>query len=175
MVEEIPDETLVEVLLIDSAINDRSAVALVVLVPHIPGEGAPTEKIGPVLVPANWFTELLPMSIFLDIPDDASSIAPAFEAVDISEINDIRSVLIERGRNLAVRWRDNRRPIVTTIEFVADCYELTPVHLLNFALDAVQALEDRNFTRVGRDHLATYCELMAAALADLPAEETQGE
>lgn len=166
MVDQIPDETLVEVVLIDSAINDRSAVAFVVLVPHIAGEGSPTEKIGPVLVPANWFTELLPMSIFLDIPDDASSIAPSFQTVDASDVLDIREILVERGRDLAVRWRTNRRPIVTTIEFVADTFELAPAHLLNIALDAVAALEERDFTKSGRSHIATYCELMAAALSE---------
>ena len=166
MVDQVPDETLVEVVLIDSAISDKSAVALVVLVPHIPGEGAPTEKIGPVLVPANWFTELLPMSIFLDIPDDASSITPAFKAVDASGVLDIRENLVERGRDLADRWRRNKRPVVTTIEFVTDTFELAPAHLLNIALDAVTALEERDFTKSGRNHIATYCELMAAALSD---------
>lgn len=164
MVDEIPDETLVEVVLIDSAINDKSAVAVVVLVPHIAGSGASTEKLGPAFVPANWFTGLLPMSVFLDIPDDASSIAPAFEPIDASKLLETREILVQRGRDLAARWRNNKRPVVTTIEFVSDTFDLVPVHLLNIALDAVAALEGRDFTKSGRGHIATYCEFMASAL-----------
>jgi len=72
MFAKFPDETLFEVLLMSCNIGDRSMVALVQFVPHGNFDASAVVDLHPVLVPAEWFSELMPASLFLDIPNDAA-------------------------------------------------------------------------------------------------------
>lgn len=159
--ELYPDDTLFEVILMSCAVLDESVAALVRFVPH----GKPgTPEIGhPVMVSAKWFAHLMPASIFMDIPDDAASISPLPAAAQRSGVS--YRPAPGRGAELAARWRARRRPTVTTIEYVEDCFPLTPSHLLPFALDAVEALESGSSSRAAREKIATYCELIDHHLA----------
>ena len=59
MFEDFDDDVLVEVMLVDSVIDDRSSKALVMFFPH----GDPREcgqvPLPPALVPASWFGGLM--------------------------------------------------------------------------------------------------------------------
>ena len=162
MVDGLPDETLVEVILLESIITDRGASALVMLVPHIAGEQC-DETIPPAVVPANWFSKLMPASLFMDIPDDISSIAPVLE-VD-SDRAGLPAPSAQLGMELALRWRANGRPIATTVQFVADCYAVTPPHLFNQLLDVLEIFKERRFNKTNRGHIITFLELMSRRIA----------
>jgi hypothetical protein len=164
MFEVFPDDTLFEVLLMSCNIAEEATIALVRFVPH---GSCPTDEpcnLPPIPVSATWYSHLMPVSIFMDIPNDASSIAPPAgrPVLPIDSVD--ATATARRGRDLASRWRDNKRPVVATIEFLVDTDAIVPVHLLNFALDAEEALRSRRFTRTSREAIATFCELMAYVL-----------
>ena len=176
MFEDLDDETLVEVMLLESFIDDRNTKALVLFIPHGDTCNVDRDDIPPALVPGRWFSELMPMSIFLDIPEDASAISPVWDvndgyAADASALVGVAGL----GVDLASRWRANKRPVVTTKQFVATCHSLVPAHLLGIAFDAREALESGSFTKAARGRIATFCELMSRHLESLdqPASETE--
>jgi len=160
-----PDETLFEVLLVQSSITERGAHALVSFVPHGDHDDEAAEDLRPVVVPAEWFLSLMPASIFMDIPDDAAAISPFGHAAEAVEAGLLATPSPKDGTNLAARWRANGRPIATTLRFIANCLPLTPPHLVNFAMEAGTALESGSYTRKSREEIATYCELMAHHIA----------
>jgi len=165
MFAKFPDETLFEVLLMSCNIGDRSMVALVQFVPHGSFDASAAVDLHPVLVPAEWFSELMPASLFLDIPNDAADISPFAELIIDIDCDPDSSPSAELGSDLASRWRARRRPIATTFNFVMACLPVTPPHLLNFALDAAEALASGSTARENREKIATFCELIAHHLS----------
>lgn len=162
MVDGLPDETLVEVILLESMITDRGTSALVLLVPHVSGDLS-AEPMPPAIVPANWFSKLMPASLFMDIPDDISAIAPVLE-VDPDRAG-LPAPSAQLGMELALRWRANGRPIATTVQFLADCYSVTPPHLFNQLLDVLEIFKERRFSKTNRGHIITFLELMSRRIA----------
>jgi hypothetical protein len=167
-----PDDTLFEVRYISSNIGDDAVAALVDFVPHGNFDPIACAALHPVVVPADWFTCLMPVSVFMDIPEDISEISP-FSLLDVDPATDEEVArlmphfarLTTLGNDLAARWRARRRPIVATREFFVDCLPLTPVHLYNVALDALEAFASGSTARANREKIATYCEVMAHHLA----------
>jgi len=174
MFEDFDDDVLVEVMLVDSVIDDRSSKALVMFIPH----GDPREfgqaPLPPALVPASWFGGLMPVSIFLDIPTDAAALAPSWES-DVDGVAHTDEIKAGLGEELAARWRANKRPIATTKAYVARCFRLAPPNLLSIGLDAVEALETGRFSKAARSRIATFCELMSRHLDSLQAGSEKPE
>ena len=174
MFEDFADDVLVEVMLVDSVIDDRGSKALVMFIPH----GDPREfgqaPLQPALVPASWFGSLMPVSIFLDIPADASAISPEWdlENDDLQTADEIEPGL---GEELAVRWRANKRPIATTRAYIARCFRLAPPHLLSIGLDAIDALEEERFPKAARGRIASFCELMSHHLKSVQNDSEKPE
>lgn len=168
MFAKFPDETLFEVLLVSCNIGERSMVALVQFIPHGDFDANAASDLHPVLVPAEWFSELMPASLFLNIPDDASEISPFAELMIDIDCDAASNPSADFGTDLASRWRARRRPIATTFNFVMACLPVTPPHLLNFALDAADALASGSTSRENRERIATFCELIAHHLATHP-------
>jgi len=170
MFADFADDMLVEVMLIDSIIDDRNTKALVMFIPH----GDPCQidqaELSPTVVPAHWFSELMPMSIFLDIPKDASALSPVWNAPDVDPEVAIADIAPGLGEKLAARWRANKRPIATTLQYVVHCYPHTPAHLLNIAFDAIEALQSGSFSKASRCRIASYCELISRHLSSLSAD-----
>jgi hypothetical protein len=165
---------LVEVMLIDSIIDDYNTKALVMFITHGDSGIAEQSELGPMLVPARWFSELMPMSIFLDIPSDASSISPVWNA-DNAQSPGSTPVTPGLGEQLAARWRANKRPIATTKEYVLKSYELAPAHLVSIGLDAIEALEFGRFNKAARGRIATYCELISRHIDSLNSAHKQAD
>lgn len=170
MFAKFSDETLFEVLLVSCNIGESSMVALVQFVPHGNYDADAADTLHPVLVPAEWFAALMPSSLFLNIPNDAAEISPYTELEIDVQCDSNPTVNPEHGTDLASRWRARRRPVVTTINFVMSCFPVTPPHLLNFALDAVDALSSGSLSKENREKIATFCELIAHHLATNPRE-----
>lgn len=166
MFEEFDDDVLVEVLLIDSIIDERGNKAVVMFIPHGDPQTQGQAPLQPAFVPARWFGELMPVSIFLDIPSDASALNPDWD-ISIEESPDAGMVKPGLGAELASRWRANKRPIATTKAYVEMCFRLAPPQLLGIALDAVEALESGRFPKAARCRIATFCELMSRHLDSL--------
>jgi hypothetical protein len=175
MFADLDDDMLVEVMLIDSIIDDRNTKALVMFIPH----GDPCQidqaELSPTVVPARWFSELMPMSIFLDIPDDASSLSPIGDATGVDPEVAIADITPGLGEELAARWRANKRPIATTLQYVVQCYPHTPAHLLNIAFDAIEALQSGSFSKASRGRIASYCELISRHLSSLSSGSGESE
>jgi hypothetical protein len=167
MFADMDDQMLVEVMLIDSMIDDRNTKALVMFIPHGDPCQVDQAELPPAVVPARWFSELMPMSIFLDIPEDASSISAPWNPDDSVASSSVGEIKPGFGEELAARWRANKRPIATTVQYVVACHPHTPTHLLNFAYDAIEALQSGRFAKASRGRIATYCELMSRHLSSL--------
>ena len=175
MFSELEDETLIEVTLLKSFIDDRSTKALVIFTPHGDPCRVDAPEFPPAFVPAKWFSDLMPMSIFLDIPDDASSLSTVWDGFDLASAEFEGELQPGEGDQLAARWRANKRPVETTKQYVARCYAITPPHLLGFAIDAIDALEGGRFNKAARNRIATYCELIShyIGVRDSGAEATE--
>ena len=174
MFEEFADDVLVEVMLVDSVIDDRGSKALVMFIPH----GDPREfgqaPLQPALVPASWFGSLMPVSIFLDIPVDASAISSEY-TLDIDNVESTDDIQQGLGEELAARWRANKRPVVATRAYVARCFRLAPPQLLSIGLDAIEALEEKRFTKAARARIASFCELISRHLSSLQSDSESPE
>lgn len=171
MFEDFDDDVLVEVMLIDSIIDDRGGKAVVLFIPHGDPQHHGQAPLQPAFVPAKWFGELMPVSIFLDIPSDTSALTPDWDA-NFEETPDAQKIEPGLGEELASRWRANKRPVATTKAYVEMCFRLAPPQLLGIALDAVEALESGRFPKSARCRIATFCELMSRHLDSLRSAET---
>ncbi len=163
--QQLSDETLLEVVLVSCTVTAHGATALVSFVPH-GCQPNPLADLPLISVPADWFGELLPSSVFMDIPDDLSTITPTGVGLSNHGLPSVQPTRPELGFELAARWRANKRPIVTTIAFIHECITFTPAHLLNFALDACEALHLEKYDRSSRLAIASFCELIANHLID---------
>jgi hypothetical protein len=163
--QQLSDDTLIEVVLVSCTVTTNGATALVSFVPH-GCHPNPLADLPLISVPADWFGELLPSSVFMDIPDDLSAITPTGVGLPNYGRPSVRPLQPEQGFELAARWRANKRPIVTTVSFIHECIGFTPAHLLNFALDACEALHLDKYDKSSRLAIATYCELIASHLID---------
>jgi len=67
-----------------------------------------------------WFVEQIPMSILLNIPDDASSITPKKRRM--TRVDHLRAV----ADGLAASWESGGRPRVKTREFIDNVLHLNP-------------------------------------------------
>ena len=175
MFEDFDDGMLIEVVLLDFIVCDRNTKAVVLFIPHGDPCKVDTVDFEPVMVPGHWFSQLMPLSIFLDIPEDASALSPVWDPQEDGPGTPVESVKPGAGEELAVRWRANKRPIATTKDYFTQCYPHAPAHLLNIGLDAIEALASGRFTKASRGRIATFCELMSRHLSSLDSPTDQPE
>jgi hypothetical protein len=172
--DPVPDEALVEIVLTSLNIIDDSSWAFVRFLVHQCDVSDYNLPHHPVPVPADWFIQQIPASIFMNIPNDASPICPFeinTEKTQASGSCDLGHVGI--GRDLAIRWRTNGRPIATTKHFIEQCRRQVPLHLISFLLDAVEALHSGSNSRSTRKTIATFCELMAHHIEETLSRENE--
>jgi hypothetical protein len=157
---DFEDDVLFEVSLVSCSIESSFMKAYVLFSPRGADFAEHEYVCPPVMVPAHWFSALLPISIFLDIPNDVAILTPFLEEEFVSCSADDHANDSELGVTLAEKWRGNSRPVKTTIHYVARCMPHVPIQLMNLALDAQSALQRGSFTRSTRNSIALFCEMM---------------